>query len=524
LAIHELIVKALKNEVQLDLNDFFADDGTLAGDVDEVCKGFVITEERGIECGYKVNRAKTVAFFPYSLTGNAVPYDPLPKEIKRVTNGIVSLGTPLGTMQFVCDYLNSKVDSTARLLEMISKIPHVQTEYQLILQTVAFSRLISRFRTTPPSAEVLEIARRFDSLVRERFVDMIGAPSPLSEFQRGIMDLSTKLGGLGLRSVEKHAAAAFVASFTTCREMQVEWKLPRLQDNRDFSSAVQLLKQTLSAQVEIDENQAYAQYTLSQMIDMESQRRLLLIAPSPQSRAFFIACSGDKAGAWIRQLPTSRDTTFTNSEMIVLFRQQMHVDIAPERLCAACHKKPMDSRGYHALACMRGSSKISNHNKVVEKISGYLHLAQMPHRQEVHGLAIGEHSQERPADILLVREGVQVAYDVTIVSPVAAHSIDGTLRGDPLFAAKQAAEAKLEKYAESHPDLQVIPLAFTSVGGFTKQVIELLRTIAKRCRLHFQMVDSHIQGMLVKEVNVLIKRGIANSILMRSGLGNHRLD
>ena len=71
-------------------------------------------------------------------------------------------------------------------------------------------------RTVRPDAAKNPFAV-FDSSVREAFVELTGCNPSDEEWEQAQLSLSK--AGLGLRSVEKHAAAAFVASRTSTREL-----------------------------------------------------------------------------------------------------------------------------------------------------------------------------------------------------------------------------------------------------------------------------------------------------------------
>jgi hypothetical protein len=333
--------------------------------------------------------------------------------------------------------------------------------------------------------------------------------------KRSLLSLGQKLGGLGLRSAETHASAAYVASFTTCRDKLVELGRPRLGTVVGFNESVQLLKNCLSSDYILNLNVAHKQKSLSANIDEELQRRLRAEAPTQLAKASLIAHSANKASAWLRVFPTAPEWTLKNEEFIALLRVRTGSVIANEDcICPHCHVV-MDHFGVHAMSCLRSTNMIAKHNHLSEYLSKKFISINFKVENNVPNLVVGPHTKKRPADFLVRQGNTATAYDVTVANPLAPYAISGTLAGNPLSAAQNAHQKKLAKYTDLAPDVTVVPLAFQATGGFNTNVSALVKDIAFRSRFLHREASCVATGRITSELCFVLMKGVARTILSK---------
>jgi hypothetical protein len=129
-----------------------------------------------------------------------------------VDNGLVVLGTPMGTKAFVEQQANDRIEKEKRLLKELPLLKDVQAAWVLLCQS-AVPRANHTIRVLPPSLSQ-KYATAHDEALWQTFCEIMGAV----EFQHDAMaqavaTLPGGLGGLGLRSAARTAQAAYWASW-----------------------------------------------------------------------------------------------------------------------------------------------------------------------------------------------------------------------------------------------------------------------------------------------------------------------
>ena len=99
-------------------------------------------------------------------------------------NGIVILGTPVGSPEFIQRFLGNRYDVEARLWERLKQVPDLQTAWLLLLYC-ANPRANHLIRAISPDL-VADYARAHDDRLWGTFLDLIGYPQrPADGADRG---------------------------------------------------------------------------------------------------------------------------------------------------------------------------------------------------------------------------------------------------------------------------------------------------------------------------------------------------
>ena len=107
------------------------------------------------------------------LDGAPRPSEPIWKgDLQPAENGIVILGTPVGSNEFVDRFLNNRLRVQARFWERVRQVPDLQTAWLLLLYC-AVPRANHLLRAISPDL-VAEYARAHDDGIWKTFLDLIG--------------------------------------------------------------------------------------------------------------------------------------------------------------------------------------------------------------------------------------------------------------------------------------------------------------------------------------------------------------
>eukprot|EP00731_Ephydatia_muelleri_P000766 Em0001g766a len=186
-------------------NRWYLDDGTLAGPTDAVKRAIQLIQQIGPPMGLRINATKCELISQGSLEG-------FPADMKRQHDSNVEiLGAPIGDVIFCAKFLAQKRAKAVRLLSQVAEVGSIDPQIALLLlrQCASFCKLVHVARSTPPSL-VSEGLALFDWEVQCYFSDCVGIDASDAVWQQ--VQLSLSRGGLGLRRLELHCSAAYLAS------------------------------------------------------------------------------------------------------------------------------------------------------------------------------------------------------------------------------------------------------------------------------------------------------------------------
>ena len=109
------------------------------------------------------------------------------------------LGGPIGSDAFCNSHTQKRVDTAVDILTALGELPDPQVALTLLRQCAAFGKLVYSLRVVPHRKQVAAL-HHYDSAVRD-CVEAFMCCS-FSDTEWSLAQLSTKMGGLGLRSTE----------------------------------------------------------------------------------------------------------------------------------------------------------------------------------------------------------------------------------------------------------------------------------------------------------------------------------
>ena len=191
------------------LQAWYLDDGALAGTRSAVLRALHVIEELGPALGLHVNLAKCEMF---SRQGNIS----FPPEVRcSLLPNLDILGAPIGDYLHCFKFIAGRCAESRKLLSGLVDVAAVdlQVSVSLLRMCGSFCRMFHIARVTPPSL-ASDGLRSFDEEVKECFVMCSAINLNVTNDAWSQAQLGLKFGGLGLRSLSHHAAAAFIASLS----------------------------------------------------------------------------------------------------------------------------------------------------------------------------------------------------------------------------------------------------------------------------------------------------------------------
>ena len=135
------------------------------------------------------------------------------RALDSAQHGFVALGVPLGTPEFIAAFLETLLAKQRTLLDRLLLLADTQVAW-LLLFFCAAPRAQYALRTLPP-ADTRAYAAGHDAAILSCLDSLLHADtaSGLPALAAARAQLALRHGGLGLRSAERHAVAAFWASW-----------------------------------------------------------------------------------------------------------------------------------------------------------------------------------------------------------------------------------------------------------------------------------------------------------------------
>ena len=346
-----------------------------------------------------------------------------------------------------------------------------------------------------PPDQHSEATASFDAAVRSCFEQFSSLhPSDEEWFQAS---LPTSLGGLGLRSLAKHAPAAFLASRSSCYQFCQD-----LDPSHTFVSPVSglrspeaLARDTFNSivhdrdRIDQDHSAGLSRKTLSACIDSRSSAELRGRATLAH-RAHLNFISAEGAGLWLQATPSA--VAGLNNEpaiYVAMLRRWLRVPFASkDSICPSCEGW-LDSFGDHALTCCCGGDRTRRHNLIRNAAYHAAAAARLDPELEKPGLlpqrmsagssydngastgaSDGDASFRRPADVYIPRwqRGPPAAWDFAVTSGLRLECLSDAVQ-DPARIATRYEDLKCSfkdtRDACQAQGISFVPMVVEATGG-----------------------------------------------------------
>lgn len=256
---------------------FYLDDGILCGNVQTVAASLRFITEEAASLGLRPKLSKSELILPAGSSSATLtslfPRDLLfddkgQDKVIRLGN-FEFLGAPIGDSAFCEQHASERVDKARKLLTAISTLPEPQVGLRLIRTCAGFCRLVYSARVVCPDFQSAAL-RSFDRSIRDSVDELTGLS--LSDRQWAQAGRSFKNAGLGLRSGERHAACACIASRAAtrdkCREIDSHylWDIEVLGSDVGRAFAALLAVLPPGTELHADDGRLPSQRSLSSLL------------------------------------------------------------------------------------------------------------------------------------------------------------------------------------------------------------------------------------------------------------------
>jgi hypothetical protein len=459
---------------------FYLDDGVFCGRAAQVRAALGAIQELGPSFGLHLHLEKCVLL----NAGTAeVPSGLFPRELSVVTE-LSLLKSPIGSDLYCEEAALAKVNSLQAGLDRVASMADAHTAFRILAVCCGSSKVTWLARTTPPGS-IRGALHEFDARVRSAFGAVMR--TALSPAQWEQASLGPASGGMGLRGIASHAAAAYLSSRALTHHLCVQSD-PAATWSGDVSvkDAVRQVEALLPPGADLlrgaeNEPPKIKQHTLSDSID---KRRLdVLLGSVPvRDQARLRSCAVPHAAAWVTAPPAAGiDLHLGTPQFRAAARLWLGASMGMAGMCS-CGAQA-DEQGVHALACKHGAGPVRRHNRLRNVIFQASRAAGLLPELEKTGILPGGH--ERPADVFLNRwpggGPEHVALDIAVVSPLQGHYVNAAAKS-ALVAATAYADKKANREETEARCLErgvrFEPLVVESYGAWSDGARRTITTIA----------------------------------------------
>ena len=127
---------------------------------------------------------KSTVWYPSPTAALLSNLDPLDRGIPLIVeDGIVLLGSPIGSRVFEKQVISRRIDKVRDISEMLPLMKDAQSEYVLLRSCLSIPKIMFTLHTTNPSHHQ-ELWQRFDSITRQTISMILGVPVSDSRYQQ----------------------------------------------------------------------------------------------------------------------------------------------------------------------------------------------------------------------------------------------------------------------------------------------------------------------------------------------------
>jgi hypothetical protein len=387
----------------------------------------------------------------------------------------------------------------------------------------------------------------FDARVRACFEGFSGLHPNATQWRRAV--LAVRNGGVGLRRVADHAAAAWLASRSAtharCAAIDPDhlWEVD--QPASASAAAVRALNAVLPEPGRITPSvpTPIGQRELSQAL--EEVEAAALLAPSggldARARAHLRLVRQPGAGAWLTAMPSfAIGNAIAAPLFVTLLRRRLGMPVFEESFfCPRC-AGVMDPFGDHALVCAGGGDRTLRHNALRDIFAHHAQAAGYAAAVEKSGLlpprpflggawddgTVGADARSppesrRPADVFLPawRGGRGAAVDFAVTSGLQCGLLDLSA-ADGGVAATRYEERKRSHLRTAQlcdeAGLHFLPFVVEADGGFGSDACATLSALA-RAAARLTGEAPSVRGAYVKQsLSIALQRANALAIARRA--------
>ncbi len=510
-----LFCLALQNIIQslkimdLDMNIWYLDDGTIAGCPKHVLKAFHIIVEKAKEIGLTLNHRKCEisVLGPHTfeekkdlleLFNNASPGI---QEIE-VSKAFL-LGCPL-TDQAAVVCLERKIKDLESFTNKLKNIS-AHSAYFLLRMSITIPRLIFFLRVNPMWRNFTGL-QRYDEVLKESLESILNVqftPGAWSE-----SSLPIKMGGMGIRHATEMAIPCFLSSIYDVSDL-----LDKLlsEPYRQIDPArLEAEKLWCDKFGEMPQMELRNIQKIWESNDID--QKIITINNSlkkPVDKARFIANSVCESGAWLQTIPSPQlGTHLTNDEFRIALALRLGLVIVQPHTCVCGDK--VNKYGLHGLSCSKAKGTNPRHAAGNNILQRALKSAEIPSILEPPGCSRPDGKKPDGMSLTPWARGRSVLWDYTCSDTFAPSYIQGTSR-QAGHAAKKAEQRKIHHYNDLANQFIFIPVATETSGVIGEIGLKFIKAIGSK--IAEVTGEKRSTSFLIQRISISIQKGNVASIM-----------
>ena len=474
-ALFSLGIDSLIKTIDVELNEWFLDDGAIGDVVNKVILALDQLMAGFPELGEEINGGKCEVILLNHTEEEQLQTKNLFHQ-RFSTIKILSadqqnlLGSPL-TDEAVPRCLEEKLAELQRLTERLSLID-AHPALMLLKSCFALPKLLYVLRTSA-AYKFPELLQRFDLAIRDGLSAICNVD--LTDDAWAQARLPVRHGGLGIRTAEDLAASAFLASHHATEDLVARilqsCHLDRQPDPREALAVCQ--GKTANTPIPSDPTK---QKAWDEAVCAKAAADIMTAA-NQVSRARLLAAKAEGSGAWLHALPTPSLGTLMDNECL-----RIAVALRVGAVVCQPHKcrcgRLIDKLGHHPLSCRYSAGRLPRHAGLNDVVKRALTTAGIPSVLEPPGLDRGDGRRPDGMSVFPYRNGKALVWDATCADTFAASHINNCAI-QPAHAADAADAAKRVKYANLEDRFIFQPISIETTGVMSASTKVFLKELGR---------------------------------------------
>jgi hypothetical protein len=239
---------------------------------------------------------------------------------------------------------------------------------------------------------------------------------------------------------------------------------------------------------------------------------LILNSPTPNNTARIRANEGETAGAFLWAIPSTPNTTLSNSAFKAATKRRLgHNLLIPNR--CKCGQVITDT-GSHFLTCSHGKGNYLRHNQVKHLFLQLSKRAGYTVQDEPHLLNnIEDNKKGKRGDGLIYhasQDQKNIIFDVTFTDPQSTSNLNSGAHRDVNNALRTRETHKTNKYRVQMNSVMetttFLPLAMTTYGSINDHTRSLISQLSTRVAEITGVPKSIITRQTINELSVMIAK------------------
>jgi len=425
LAIHGLVEKLSG----LELNVFYLDDGTIAGDIETVIAAADSIRQDAESLGLRINSSKCEVFFPANDPKNLHQLQAILPGVNVINSSEALLLGSAVTIEAQLPVLRLKTGKLSNMRKILGMLPS-HAAFFLLAKSVSIPSLIYFLRCFPSYGEILRPSLdAYDTELKNTVAEILNINLDQSKWDQ--VCLPVKLGGLGLRQIPKSASSCFLSSLESSKDL-LSMILP--QDklfiaHKEYQDALENWRELVGERDALPPVSGRRQASWEGPALQSIQSSLLQKARnSAHDQARLLASAHQTSGYWLQALPSAQlGLLMSDEEFQVSVALRLGSQVCLPHNCGkgSCKRKVLEN-GYHGLSCKWGPHVIARHDSIKQEIGRSLRTAGFSCFIEPDGLVHGNNKRPDGKTIMAWEKGLPLAFDVTVRDTFADSNIHRT--------------------------------------------------------------------------------------------------